>query len=134
MTKITSFDRDLARMQVLATSTKDTTFLTTPSGPDYINKLNLVRILPSEPPVRLATVHLKDVQIQRKKQGLWSRLMNQGKETTSLHEAIMHLKTRYQCEIVFKINSEGDIAVGSVLPSGPIISLFLLKKLGPADN
>ena len=120
--------------RVLAHCASEPIFLVTPSGPSYINELEILQITGAEKMKVLAKLNLKQVMISQRRLGLWQRLFSgSGKNEQSLFEAIWTLKNRYKCEIVFQINSQKDIAVATRLPSGQIVSIHLLKVVSAGN-
>ena len=93
----------MADYQVLATSATDATFLITPSGPDYISTLRVIKMVASSKPLRLAEVDLKQVEVSQKSKGFWSWLFSTKRttetESSSLYEAMTRLKQRFKCDI-----------------------------------
>ena len=128
----------MSRYHVLATCQMKPIFLVTPYGPNYISELHLKQISGSKNTQLLAKVNMKYVMIRKPRFHLFGGNFD---IVGSLFDAIQSLRSQYMCTQEFKINSEGNIAIASFLPSGFILSIYLLQgyelktdsKLGLAE-
>ena len=48
---------------------------------------------------------------------------------TSFYDLLKVQKSKFKCDFVFDVNKDGVIAVASILPSGSIIDIHLIRKV-----
>ena len=119
-----SFEKEMSKYHVLATCQEKPMFLLTPYGTNYISQLYLKCFTDCSAAELLASLNLNNVKIMKPKHGLFGKKSSHADGT--LFEVITAQKNQYNCHLEFKINSDGNIAVASILPSGFLLSIYLL--------
>ena len=120
-TKATSFEAKYQNFQVLAVSETKPIYLLTPRGADYLDSLKIIKISNDHTDEEIADFSTKQVFIEGQITG----------EKENLFDRLVHNKgPSFECSFEFAVNESGDIALASILPSGKIHGVFMIKDVG----
>ena len=117
-------DQEMSQFNVLARCAKNPTFLVSKIGPNYINVLELRQITGQDTTTEIAKLNLREIFVYQRT-GL---IFKKNQKTRSVYDEILRWRNQYHCTQEFKINSKGNIAIASVLPSGFIVSVIILAQ------
>jgi hypothetical protein len=112
-------------LQVLATCMSGPFFLLTDRQNQY-EHLKIIKIANNHGMVTRAELDLREIKVAASKWSMQSMLHKLGltsnkAEQKSVYDQILLMKNSFGCQIQFRINQRGQIAIASILPSGFII-------------